>query len=319
MKSERYFLGIDGGQSSTIALIADEQGRVVGRGVGGPCNHATGEAGRTKFFAAVTECLEEACRRAGLERASLVFQAACLGFSGGAADKDGYARELIASRRFHITHDAEIALTGATAGEPGIIVIAGTGSIAYGRNLAGRTARAGGWGYVFGDEGGAFDITRRALRAALRLEEGWGPGTCLREMLLEATGAPDANGLLHSFYTPEFTRQQIAGLSKLVSKAAEGGDEIAVQILLDSALELVNYAEGVFRTLFMPGERVQVAHAGGVFQSTLLRQRFSALVETKLGLRATKPLTSPAAGALLTALRLTGKALPLTNLPESEK
>ncbi|MGA8598391.1 MAG: BadF/BadG/BcrA/BcrD ATPase family protein [Bryobacteraceae bacterium] len=319
MKSERYFLGIDGGQSSTIALIADEDGYVVGRGVGGPCNHVTGEAGRNKFFAAVTECLDGACRGIGLDRARLMFGAACLGFSGGAADKDGYARELIRSRRFHITHDAEIALAGATAGEPGIIVIAGTGSMAYGRNVGGKTARAGGWGYVFGDEGGAFDITRKALRAALRLEEGWGPGTRLREMLLEATGAPDVNALLHSFYTPEFTRQQIAGLSRLVSKAAEDGDEIATQILRDSALELVNYAEGVFRTLFMRGVRVQVAHAGGVFQSTLLRERFAALVETKLGLKATKPLMSPAAGALLTALRLAGRAIPLTNLPESEK
>lgn len=319
MKSERFYLGIDGGQSSTVALIADEQGCVVGRGGGGPCNHVAGEAGRQKFFAAVTECMEEACSRAGLDRASLMFEAACLGFSGGAADKDIFARELIASRLFHITHDAEIALAGATAGEPGIIVIAGTGSMAYGRNVAGRTARAGGWGYVFGDEGGAFDITRRALRASLRLEEGWGPVTCLREMLLKATGAPDANALLHSFYTPEFTRQQIANLSRLVSRAAEAGDEIATQILRDSALELAIYAEGVFRTLFIPGERVQVAHAGGVFQSALLREHFAALVEAKLGVKATKPLASSAAGALLTALRLAGRAVPLTNLPESEK
>jgi N-acetylglucosamine kinase-like BadF-type ATPase len=316
---DRYYLGIDGGQSSTIALIADERGRVVGHGSGGPCNHTAGEAGRKKFSSAVTECLEEACRQISLARASVTFEAACLGFSGGAADKDGYARELIRSRLFHITHDAEIALAGAVAGEPGIIVIAGTGSMAYGRNHAGRTARAGGWGYVFGDEGGAFDIARRALRAALRLEEGWGPGTRLREMFLEATATPDVNVLLHLFYTPEFSRKKIAGLSRLVSKAAENGDEIAMQILRDSALELVQYAEGVFRNLFLPGETVRVAHAGGVFQSALLRDRFAALIEARLGLKASKPVMSPAAGALLTALRLAGKIVPLANLPESEK
>jgi N-acetylglucosamine kinase-like BadF-type ATPase len=319
VKSERYYLGIDGGQSSTIALIANERGRVVGHGRGGPCNHTTGEAGRKKFFSAVTECLEEACVRAGLTRPTVVFEAACLGFSGGAADKDRYAREIVASRLFHITHDAEIALTGAAAGEPAIIVIAGTGSMAFGRNRAGRSARAGGWGYVFGDEGGGFDITRRALRAALRLEEGWGPDTCLRAILLEATGAPDANALLHRFYTPEFSRKRIAGLSKLVSKAAEEGDEIAAQILRDSALNLVSYAEGVFRNLFTPGDTPKVAHTGGVFQSALLRDHFVALVKARLGCEAANPLMSPAAGALLTALRLGEKQVPLTNLPESEK
>src|SRR5947209_3167873 len=81
------------------------------------------------------------------------------------------------------------ALAGATRSGQGIITIAGTGSIAFGRNPAGRTARAGGWGYIFGDEGGGFDIARQATRAILRLEEGWGPPTALRETLLAATGS----------------------------------------------------------------------------------------------------------------------------------
>jgi len=109
-----------------------------------------------------------------------------------------------------VTSDAFIALSGATAGGPGLVAIAGTGSIAFGRNAAGRTARAGGWGYLFGDEGGAFSIVRQALRAALRHEEGWGAPTELRPALLEATGAASANDLLHRLYTAEFTRQRIA-------------------------------------------------------------------------------------------------------------
>src|SRR5258708_21745706 len=103
--------------------------------------------------------------------------------------------------RLTVAHDGFIALAGATAGAPGIIAIAGTGSFCFGRNASGRTARAGGWGYIFGDEGGGFDLTRQALRAALRMEEGWGPPTVLRQRLLEATGAADANDLLHRFYT----------------------------------------------------------------------------------------------------------------------
>ena len=90
-----------------------------------------------------------------------------------------------------------VALAGAHAGEPGIITVAGTGTISFGRNAAGKYARAGGWGYVYGDEGGGFDIVRQAVRAILRYEEGWGPPTLLTAKLLEATGMKLANDLLH--------------------------------------------------------------------------------------------------------------------------
>src|ERR1700735_156549 len=106
----KLFLGVDGGQSRTTALIGDEEGRVLGAGAGGPCNHAGAEEGRQK-----------------------------LARGGGGSVGGGPA------------------LAGATAGKPGIVMIAGTGSIAFGRNAGGRTARAGGWGFIFGDEGGAFD------------------------------------------------------------------------------------------------------------------------------------------------------------------
>ena len=135
-----FYLGIDGGQSSTAALIADETGRVVGHGVGGPCNHVRGDEARAKFLKVMDDCLGKACEQAGLNAKQVDFAAACLGFSGGAEDKEQYAREAIRSRQWKITHDAEIALTGATAGQAGIMVIAGTGSMAFGKNSKGETA-----------------------------------------------------------------------------------------------------------------------------------------------------------------------------------
>jgi len=156
------YLGIDGGQSGTTALIGDESGRVVGRGKAGPCNHARASEGRRKFLAALRDSISAAIQ------GDPEFAAACMGFSGGPDDKEALAREVVRAERYLITHDAHIALVGATGGAPGIIVIAGTGSIAFGRNAAGKSARAGGWGYVFGDEGGAFDLVRQALRAVLR-------------------------------------------------------------------------------------------------------------------------------------------------------
>ncbi len=185
----RFYLGVDGGQSSTVALIADEAGRIVGSGQGGPCNHVKGAEARSKFLSAVGGCVEEACRKAALDTSTLTFASACFGFSGGPEDKEVHARNVVRSLKYKITHDSEIALSGATERKPGIIVIAGTGSMAFGRNAAFETARAGGWGYIFGDEGGAFDLTRRALRAALRFEEGWGRPTVLRERSAERNGS----------------------------------------------------------------------------------------------------------------------------------
>ncbi|HWF48911.1 MAG TPA: BadF/BadG/BcrA/BcrD ATPase family protein, partial [Bryobacteraceae bacterium] len=226
-----YYLGFDGGQSSSVAVIADENGHLIGEGQGGPCNHVAAPEGRERFFSAVGGCLAEAAKQAGLDAAKLTFAAACFGFSGGAADKDAYVRELVDAELYKITHDAEIALTGATAGQPGIIVIAGTGSMAFGRNRSGKTARAGGWGYVFGDEGGSFDLIRRAVQAALRHEEHWGPPTQLRESLLAATESKDMNSLLHRFYTPEFSRSRIASFAPLVTEAAASGDDVALEII----------------------------------------------------------------------------------------
>ncbi len=176
----QYFLGVDGGQSRTTAIIGDEQGRVLGVGIGGPSNHAGAAEGTAKFLDAMRSCLNAACDQAGFEADGLHFSSACLGFSGGPHDKEALLKTVLSSDRISLTHDALIALAGATAGEPGLITIAGTGSIAFGRNGRGQTARAGGWGYMFGDEGGAFWIASQALRAALRQEEGWGPDTSLR-------------------------------------------------------------------------------------------------------------------------------------------
>ena len=315
----QFFLGVDGGQSSTTALIGDETGRVVGAGAGGPCNHIGGPGGREKFVRAIEGCLGQACRAAGLEAATVEFEAACLGFSGGPEDKRPILEKMLRTRRLIVTTDAPIALTGATGGQPGIITIAGTGSIAFGRNAAGRTARAGGWGYIFGDEGGGFDIARQALRAALRHEEGNGPATDLHRRLLEATGAASANDVLHRFYTTEWPRDRVATLAKLVDEAARDGDAIAATILENAAEQLALLAAMVRRQLFAPGETARVAYIGGVFRSAILLARFRSLIEAEAGNRCGPPVYGPAAGALLEAYAAAGLALELTDLPEFEK
>ncbi|HTS29929.1 MAG TPA: BadF/BadG/BcrA/BcrD ATPase family protein [Bryobacteraceae bacterium] len=302
----KLFLGVDGGQSGTTALIGDETGRVLGSGEAGPCNHAGASEGRARLERAMTESLAAACRAAGLDAAALEFSAACFGMSGGPEDKREILARIVQAKRWIVTHDAATALAGATADGHGIVTIAGTGSIAYGRSPDGRDARTGGWGYIFGDEGSAFDIARQALRAALRMEEGWGPATVLRDALLEATGAENANDVLHRFYTPEWPRSRVATLAPQVDAAALAGDSVADQILAGAAQQLAMLAVSVRDQLWRPGDPVEVAYIGGVFESGRVRERFRMLVELEAGSRCRPPRHDPSAGALLAAYRAEG-------------
>ncbi|HEX5229619.1 MAG TPA: BadF/BadG/BcrA/BcrD ATPase family protein [Bryobacteraceae bacterium] len=300
----QYFLGVDGGQSSTTAVIGDEAGRVVGTGQGGPCND---------LVPAIRASVGEACARAGLRLETTRFSAVCLGLSGGTADKEPVVREILRVDRMLLTDDATIALTGATCGEPGIVVIAGTGSIAYGRNPEGRTMRAGGWGYVFGDEGGAFWIARQAIRIALREEEGWGEPSSLRGRLLDATGAASMNDLMHRCYAPEFPKSRVAALAVLVDAAAEDGVAVARDILEDAARELVRLATAVRGQLFTPPEPAVVAWWGGVFRSPIVLARFRHILEAEAGVLVKPRMHEPAIGALLEAYRAAG--LAVSNIP----
>jgi len=302
----RLFLGVDGGQSGTTALIGDETGRILGRGEGGPCNHAAAEEGRARLERAIGQSVGAASEQAGLDPGAARFAVACLGMSGGPDDKEAILAGLLRADRLLVTHDAAIALSGATGTGQGIAVIAGTGPIAFACNAEGRTARAGGWGYVFGDEGGAFDIARQALRAALRVEEGWGPPTSLRQVLCEATGSSSANQVLHRFYGPEWPRARVATLAPLVDEAAVNGDHVAQHILENAAQELALLAASVRGQLWKPGDGVEVAYIGGVFQSRRLLERFRMLVEFVEGNRCVSPRYRPAEGALIEAYRSVG-------------
>jgi glucosamine kinase len=316
--TDKLFLGLDGGQSRTTAMIGDGRGRVLGVGLAGPCNHASAGEGRAKLEKAVRESVRQACEAAGMDFAGVRFGGACLGFSGGPEDKEEIVKALVPAERVKVTDDAWIALVGATGGEAGLIVIAGTGSIALGRNAAGRKARAGGWGYVFGDEGSAFDITRKALRASLCYEEGWGPATSLRGRLLDACRATTANELLHRFYTPEFTRPQIARLAKLVDEAAEAGDAVAASILVKAAGELAALAEAVRKQLFRQREGALICPIGGVFRSAMVRENFSHIAGGAAGNTVAEAKHGPAAGALLEAYALVGLHVPLEGAPEEK-
>jgi len=302
----KYFLGVDGGQSSTAAVIGDERGRIVGWATAGPCNHVAAPEARAKFLRVMRECIGQAAARVGIHCIDdrWPFESACLGMSGGIEDKAALLLDMLASDHVQVTHDAMTALAGATGGQPGIVVISGTGSIAFGQNARGETARIGGWGYIFGDEGSAFDIARHGLRATLREYENWGAHTALTPALLAHTGAVDPNQMLHLFYRPEWPRARVATLARIVNQIAEEGDPVAVGINHQAAHELAILSAAVRRQLFAEAEPSRTSWAGGVFESRILSERFRELI--CLESECAPPAHGPAVGALLLAYRNAG-------------
>lgn len=301
------FLGVDAGQSSTRAVIGDEFGRVIARGQAGGSNHVSSLGEREGLRRVLHDSIDDACRSIGLSVGDVRFEAAFLGFTGGDTNKRAVVDEVVLARRTCLSDDLLIAHAGALAGGPGIVTNAGTGSFSWGRNETGDTARAGGWGFAFGDEASAFDLARQALRAALRYEEGWGPPTCLHEMLRHAVGPDDIRLVQRRLYSAEYTTARVAGLAPLVTEAAQHGDAVACQILETAAQQLVNLTDVVRRRLFAFTRMVAVSYVGGVFRSDLLRSTFLRLLMASGSFQPAPPAHEAAIGALIEAYRISGR------------
>ena len=300
-----YFLGIDGGQSGTTAVIGDRAGRVVGWANAGPCNHVAATEARAKFLRVMRECITDAADRAGIPDNR--FQSACFGMSGGPADKEALLRELIDAEHWMVTHDAAIALAGATSGEPGIVAIAGTGSMVFGQNSRGEIARVGGWGYLFGDEGSGFDIARQALRAVMREHEGWGGRTVLTPALVEAGGVPGAQrtaaSSIHTRMAETAHRRSRADRGSRRGRRGPDRDGYSPERRARTRIA------GGFGAPSAMGRRrslTRVSWAGGAFRSRILLERFRLLVSIEANNTCEPPKHGPAIGALLLAWRAAG-------------
>src|SRR5205085_4643824 len=166
-----------------------------------------------------------------------------------------------------VVTDADIALYGATNGAPGLVLIAGTGSICCGRNARGKRVCAGGWGPLAGDEGGGSWLARRALQAVAQAADGRGPDTALSQAACAyfKVAAPDDLGF--AIYAPSITNERIAGFGRCVVEAAQKRDEVARAIIAEAGRELGKMATAVIRKLGMERERFQVAYVGGVFRA----------------------------------------------------
>lgn len=235
---------------------------------------------------------------------------AFLGLAGVGRERDRVqvaqmAAQIGLARGVLVDSDARIALAGAFAGEPGIILIAGTGSICYGINEEGEMARSGGWGYLLGDEGSGYFLGQQALIAALKDFDGRGQKTELRPVLEEKFGVENISLIIPAVYSGKISREAIAGLAPLVFDTADRGDAVAREILQRAGLALAGLTRAVAVRLGLTGKLIRLALIGGLFSRKRwfigpIREELGALSP---GVEIVKPQLEPVLGAVLLALQ----------------
>lgn len=304
MEARAYVAGWDGGGTKTTLEVRDPEGAVLGRAGAGALNPNGGAAGQTEQTVAA---LLAEMERIGGPLAQC--RGLCVGAAGvsnpetgrllhAALEKGGWNGPL------RLAGDHETALYGALGRGEGAILIAGTGSICFGRAADGRQRRCGGWGHLLDDGGSGYAVGRDILAAVVRAEDGRAPATCLRGPALEAVGAKDVPGLIRFVYSPATGKRKIAALARLLEPALEAGDEAAKAIARRAAEQLAELAGPVVEGLSL--QEGELALLGGVLTGCgPVRDRLKALLAARWpGLRVIPPRMDAAAGATLLALEL---------------
>lgn len=293
-------VGVDAGGTKTIGVAADENGRVLQTARGAGANlHVHGELAVEKVLA---HLLDELCPD---ERP----EALCLGMAGvDRPGEDAIVRSLLRRLGFRgnavVVNDAVIAIAAGAHDRVGVVVIAGTGSIAYGIDRQGKTARAGGLGPMLADEGSAGWIGHKALLASVRASEGRGPATQLSDAVFHALAVVSLSDLPAMAYGGGLTRERLAELAPLVIEVARQGDAVAQGILEEASFELASAARSVARQLDFGDAPYPLIFSGGLFKG------LPSLVESiaaKAALHGAIPCRlkhEPAEGALSMALDL---------------
>ena len=302
-----YVIGIDAGGTKTVGLLADETGTMLREARAGGANlRVHGELGVEKSLFQVIDALD----------APQPVDALCLGIAGVAQDADrdvvrDLLRRLGIRRAVRIVNDAEIALIAGAADGHGIVLVAGTGSIAYGVDPAGKSARSGGWGYLLGDEGSAFWLGHAAVRAGIRAVDGRGPATTLFDLICKQLDLHEPARLVEWFYDQELSRTRVAQLARLVEEAAVDGDETAQDLLDHAARHLARAARAVERQLDFSGPFPLVLSGGAFRACPSLVRRLAARLDDLPKARVVQLEIEPAMGAVKLALDLLRESAPV--------
>ncbi len=300
----KIYLGVDGGQSHTEAVVADESGCILGFGLGGASNHAEIPGGRERLKNAVIDSVGEAISVSPCLRVTdSHFVSAHFGMTGGADYKEEIIAEIINAEILTVGHDAPTALASGTSGKCGIVVISGTGSAIYGENKSGEKARAGGLGYLFSDEGSGFWLATQTIRLAIKEQDGVIENAGLERLVLDYFKVAKIRDLTTPFYNGKVSRDEIAAFARIVHDVAMNGNEVLREQINFGANCLVeNVASVANRLQFV--DKFDVVGVGGMFQGELMQKYFvESLAEKVPQASFVQPRFKPAIGALLLAYR----------------
>ncbi len=303
-----FVIGVDGGGTKTIAVVMDRDGRVLGRGEGTAANPYM--VGWEEARNAVMAAMSAAARAAGVE----VAEARGVTWALGGVERTGereqarrLAEETLPGVPVRVENDALAALVGGVGKPYGVVLIAGTGMIAYGVNRAGRRSRAGGWGYLL-DLGSGYGLGLAGLRAVLRDAEGSDLPTRLRGILLDVLHLEQPEEVIPWLYAAERSRAEVAALASFVIQAAAEGDTVAADIVAEAADALAALVDAVTRRLFSTEEKVPLVLSGGLFLNlSFYREVVTQAVRTRLPhVRVMLPYADAAVGAAWLAWEMAG-------------
>ncbi len=302
----KYVIGIDGGATKTTAVLADLNKNILAEKTSGPANFLI--IGADKVAKTISDLILDLCNEAEINIQNI--EVICMGLTGAGRDDDAekiknavldywqknYSNQI---KNLIVTSDARIALEGAFSGRPGIILIAGTGSIIFGKDRAGQLYRVGGFGRYIGDEGGGYSIGRLGLQAVAKSLDGRAPETKLLNILKEEFNIHNAEDLINKVYKENI---DFASIAPLVIKCAEEGDESCREILRKEAEELVLHIRAIKDKIKV--RTVYISFLGGLltadnYYSKLLRKIILQRIE---GVNVILPEHPPAYGAVLLAM-----------------
>jgi len=300
-----YVIGIDGGGTKTQVVLADRDGNVVTNKVYGSTNpNAVSKEALMEIFNQVFQDIEGEVPNS-LQYVTSVFA----GIAGAGTTESALHIADILTPYFSqettikVEPDSINALYSGTFGKPGIVQISGTGSITYGINRNQEQGRVGGWGYLLGDEGSGYDVGKKGIQAVLQFVDGRGPNTLLLEMLFDLYNVRTGRELIDKIYHSDSPKLEISRLSKLVFKAFEKKDAVAVSILREVAKQIAQSIITLDQKLFTEEEKVAVILCGGLFAnssilSTLLQD---ALIDYPKRMSLVTPEFPPVVGSLVGA------------------
>ncbi|SEQ68780.1 N-acetylglucosamine kinase [Piscibacillus halophilus] len=304
-------IGIDGGGTKTKAVMADQKGHIYAVATSGATNpNSVSHSQLKKNIQSLFNCLQDV-HPDEFEQVDFCF--AGMAGVGEASSKNqlhDIFTEIVQAYKFEykLYNDGINALFAGTLGEPGIVQIAGTGTITYGLNSLGEFHRVGGWGYLFDDQASGYDLGKQALSYVFQAYDGRGSQTILEHILLNHFQVRAVPDLIPTIYAHEKPRELIASISQLVFEAYDSGDFVAGKIILEASEQYIKNINTLLKRAFQDELPSLISLAGGLFNRSDV---FIPLIQKKINrsIPIQKVRLEPVAGAVIAALKEIGQLI----------